>query len=83
MYLVVRSAGDAALLAETLRHEVQSIDPGATLAQIGTMEQALDLSVSRPRFNTRAAVSVCRNRNHTGGGGHIRTHRLLGRATKA
>ncbi len=52
MYLVVRSAGDAALLAETLRHEVQSVDPGTTLAQIGTMEQALDLSVSRPRFNT-------------------------------
>jgi putative ABC transport system permease protein len=52
MYLVVRSSGDAAHLAETLRREIQSIDAGVTLAQIGTMEQALDLSVSRPRFNT-------------------------------
>lgn len=52
MYLVVRSSGDAAHLAETLRREIQTIDAGVTLAQIGTMEQALDLSVSRPRFHT-------------------------------
>lgn len=51
-FLVVRSAGDAQPLGETLRREIQSIDPSTTLAQIITMEQALDLSVSRPRFNT-------------------------------
>lgn len=52
MYLVTRSSGDAAHLAETLRRDIQSIDPGVTLAQIGTMERSLNLSMSRPRFNT-------------------------------
>jgi len=52
MFLSVRSAGDAARLAEALRRDIQSIDPDVTLAQIGTMEQALKLSVSQPRFDT-------------------------------
>jgi ABC-type antimicrobial peptide transport system permease subunit len=52
VHLAVRSAGDAAALAPELRRVIQSIDSGATLAQIGTMEQALNLSMSRPRFNT-------------------------------
>lgn len=52
MFLVVRSSGDAARLAGLLRQEVQSIDHGVTLAQIGTMEQALSLSESQPRFDT-------------------------------
>jgi putative ABC transport system permease protein len=52
MFLVVRSSGDAAELAAPLRQDIQSIDPGVTLAQISTMEQALDLSVSQPRFDT-------------------------------
>jgi len=52
MFLAVRSSGDAARLATALRQDIQSIDPGVTLAQIGTMEQALTLSVSQPRFDT-------------------------------
>ncbi|HEY3739087.1 MAG TPA: ABC transporter permease [Bryobacteraceae bacterium] len=52
MALVVRTSVDAASLGETLRNEIQSIDPGVTLAQIGTMEQTLALSVSQPRFDT-------------------------------
>jgi putative ABC transport system permease protein len=56
MYLVVRSSEDAAHLAETLRRQIQSVDAGATLAQMATMEQALDQSVSRPRFNTMLLV---------------------------
>ncbi len=51
VYLVVRTSGDAALLAERLRAEIQSIDPTLTLAQVRTIEQAMDNSVSRPRFN--------------------------------
>ena len=53
MFLVVRSSSDAANVAEVLRQNIQSIDSGATLAQIATMEQALDLSVSQllgPKF---------------------------------
>ena len=52
MFLTVRSRGDAAGLAAALRRDIQSIDPGVTLAQTGTMEQALSLSVSQPRFDT-------------------------------
>jgi putative ABC transport system permease protein len=52
MFLAVRSSNDAANVAEALRRGIQAIDPGSTLAQIETMEQALDLSVSQPRFNT-------------------------------
>ncbi len=52
MFLAVRSSGDANRLAERLRREVQSVDPGVTLAQISTMEQLLRLSVSQPRFDT-------------------------------
>jgi putative ABC transport system permease protein len=52
MFLVVRSTGDAANLEDALRREIQSIDPGVTLAQVSTMEQALKLSVSQPRFDT-------------------------------
>lgn len=52
MFLAVRSASDAASLEDALRREIQSIDPGVTLAQVSTMEQALKLSVSQPRFDT-------------------------------
>lgn len=52
MFLAVSSTGDAAALAASLRHEVRSVDSGVTLAQTGTMEQALSLSVSQPRFDT-------------------------------
>ena len=52
MFLVVRSSADAASLAEPLRREIQSIDPGVTLAQISTMRESLDRSVSLPRFDT-------------------------------
>jgi len=51
-FLAVRSSEDAARLAATLRRDIQSIDSGVTLAQITTMDEALDLSVSQPRFNT-------------------------------
>jgi putative ABC transport system permease protein len=39
-------------LAEAVRREIQSMDPNLTLAQVGTMEQALALAVSQPRFDT-------------------------------
>ncbi len=52
MFLAVRSSGAAARLVGLLRQEIQSIDPGVTLAQTGTMEQALRLSISQPRFDT-------------------------------
>jgi putative ABC transport system permease protein len=52
MFLAVRTSGDAGLVAESLRRDIQSIDRGITLAQIRTMEQELALSVSQPRFDT-------------------------------
>jgi putative ABC transport system permease protein len=56
MYLIVRSSGGTVGLRAALRRDIQSIDPGVTLAQIGTMEQALNLSVSQPRFDTMLLV---------------------------
>jgi len=56
MFLAVRSSGDASRVAEDLRQDIQSVDPGVTLAQISTMEQAMDLSVSQPRFDTMLLV---------------------------
>jgi putative ABC transport system permease protein len=52
MFLVARTSGDAARLAESLRRDIQSIDPDVTLAWVGTMEEALQTSVSQPRFDT-------------------------------
>jgi len=56
MFLAVRTSGDAARLAAALRRDIQAIDPAGTLAQVGTMEQALALSVSQPRFDTMLLV---------------------------
>ena len=52
MFLAVRSLGDAARLATAIRQNIQSLDPGITLAQVSTMDQELKLSVSQPRFDT-------------------------------
>lgn len=52
MFLVARTSGDAAALAAPLRQAIQAIDPGLTLAQVSTMEEALAESVSQPRFDT-------------------------------
>ncbi|MEO8125564.1 MAG: ABC transporter permease [Bryobacteraceae bacterium] len=52
MFLAVRSTYNAARVEEALRREIQSIDPGVTLTQPTTMEQALALSVAQPRFDT-------------------------------
>ena len=52
MYLAVRSSGDAAMLTASLCRDIQSIDPSVTLAQIATMEQSLNQSISQPRFDT-------------------------------
>lgn len=52
MFLVIRTNGDAAAVVPALRREVQSLDPAVTLAEIGSMEQALKLSLSQPRFNS-------------------------------
>jgi putative ABC transport system permease protein len=52
MFLAVRVSGDASQLAATIKRDIQSVDPGVTLAQVSTMRQAMDLSVSQPRFDT-------------------------------
>jgi predicted permease len=52
MFLAVRSSGEATQLAAALRQNIQAIDPGVTLSLVSTMEEALNLSVSQPRFDT-------------------------------
>ncbi len=51
MFLVVRSSVDAAGLTAMLRREIQSLDPGMSLARIASMQQSMETSVSQPRFN--------------------------------
>ena len=52
MFLVVRTSGDAAPPGRAASPGDSIHRPGVTLAQIGTMEQAMTLSVSQPRFDT-------------------------------
>ncbi len=52
MFLVVRAIGDAARLAGPLRREIQSVGTGVSLTQVNTMDEAVNLSLSQPRFNT-------------------------------
>lgn len=52
MFLVARTAGDAAPVIDAVRRDIQSIDRGAALAWTGTMQEQLNTSVSQPRFDT-------------------------------
>jgi putative ABC transport system permease protein len=70
MFLALRSSGDAARLAAPLRQEIQAIDPGVTLAQIGTLEH-------------HAAGVVRGNRAAAGRHRNLRADRLLGGAAHA
>lgn len=51
IFLVVRTAADAAAVAEPLRRELQAIDPGVTFDQLTTMQRSLGNSIAQPRFN--------------------------------
>jgi predicted permease len=52
LYLAVRTSGDAAALSNLLRHEIQAANSSASVAGVITMQQAIDRSVSQPRFDT-------------------------------
>jgi predicted permease len=50
MYVVARTAGDAAALAPAARRAVRELDPLLAITGIRTMTEMIDLSVARPRF---------------------------------
>ena len=50
--LVARTSASASSVADSLRRTVQSVDPGLTVAWVGTMENDMRHSVSQPRFDT-------------------------------
>jgi putative ABC transport system permease protein len=50
--LVARASASASSVADSLRRTVQSVDPGLTVAWVGTMENDMRHSVSQPRFDT-------------------------------
>ncbi len=52
LYLAVRTSGDAAALSNLLRREIQAANSSASVAGVSTMQQAIDRSVSQPRFDT-------------------------------
>jgi predicted permease len=50
MTLVVRTAGEPLALAEAIRSEIWSLDPGLPVAQVRTMEEVVARHAVRPRF---------------------------------
>jgi predicted permease len=52
MWLLVRTQGEARLLAAAVRREIHSLDPDVPVDRVGTMAQALAASVSLPRFRS-------------------------------
>ena len=52
MALVVRTSGDPAAHASSLRSAVRSVDPSVPLFNVLTMEEALGADAAGPRFNT-------------------------------
>jgi predicted permease len=50
MYVVARTAGDAAALAPAARRAVRELDPLLAITGIRTMTEMIDLSVAGPRF---------------------------------
>jgi predicted permease len=52
MTLVVRTAGDPAEMAPTIRREIAAIDPDQPVSDVRTMTQVMADTVARQRFNT-------------------------------
>jgi putative ABC transport system permease protein len=52
MFLAVRTIDAPGTVAEVMPREIQSANPTATIARVGTMEHAMDLDVAEPRFHT-------------------------------
>src|SRR5262249_32023810 len=50
MHLVVRSAGDPTLLAASVRHAVQAVDPTKSVSAVKTMEEYIGETLARPRL---------------------------------
>ena len=50
MYTLVRSNVPTETLANSLREQVWSIDPSLPVADLRTMQQVIESSISRPRF---------------------------------
>ncbi len=51
MGLAVRTTGDPTALVGAIRQQVAQLDPEQPIAEIGTMEEALQTFVAAPRFN--------------------------------
>ena len=60
LYVAVRTSGDPAALASSVRREVAAVDPEQPLANVRTMEERLAESVAQRRFNmTLLGVFAC------------------------
>lgn len=55
--VVVKTTGDSAAAAPTLRDVVRQIDPGATVERMGPLETKISASVAEPRFATFVLVA--------------------------
>lgn len=52
LWLLVRTRGDAAVLASTVRDEIRRLNPDVPVDRISTIEQSTSDSVSMPRFRS-------------------------------
>ena len=52
MWLVVRTSGDAAAIAPSVRNAIRRVEPLAAIARMQTMEQVVSASVAARRFAT-------------------------------
>ena len=52
MWLVVRTSGDAAAIAPSVRNVIRRVEPLAAIARVQTMEQVVSASVAARRFAT-------------------------------
>ncbi len=51
-YVVIRTGGDAQLLAPTLRRELAALDPAQPISDVKTMEQRVASSISQSKLNS-------------------------------
>ena len=52
MWLVVRTSGDPAAIAPSVRNVIRQVEPLAAIARVQTMEEVVSASVAARRFAT-------------------------------
>ena len=81
MGLVIRTAGDPAAFATTLRHEVQALDKDQPIYNVRTMDDVVANSLGTRRVSMQLFAVFALRRVAPRRDRHLRRHGLLGHAT--